>query len=52
MNIDIIKNNIDEILKYKTPVYVYLYDVLKDRCLKMKTFKDNLEKDGEAGELA
>ncbi len=45
MNIDIIKNNIDEILKYKTPVYVYLYDVLKDRCLKMKTFKDNLEKE-------
>ena len=39
------KNNYKELLeKYGSPLYVYEYDILMDRCQKMSDFKNYLEK--------
>lgn len=39
-----IRNNIDNLIKYETPLYVYDYDIINKRCKDMKKFKENLEK--------
>lgn len=38
-----IKNNIKEILKYGSPIYVYDFDIINDRCINMYKFKEKLE---------
>ena len=39
-----IRNNIDNLIKYETPLYVYDYDIINKRCKDMKKLKENLEK--------
>ena len=40
-----IQNNLQEIKKYGSPIYVYDFDILQERCVQMKNFKEELEKD-------
>ena len=40
-----IEKNLDELIKLGTPLYVYDFDILKERSLEMKQFKETLEKD-------
>ena len=39
-----IKNNLQEIKKYGSPIYVYDFDILQERCIQMNKFKEELEK--------
>ncbi len=40
-----IKTHFNELKKYGSPLYVYDYDILKDRCRQLKEFQDTLEND-------
>lgn len=40
-----IKSNLNELKKFESPLYIYDYDILKERCFQMKKFSDDLEKD-------
>ncbi len=40
-----IKKHLNDLKKFGTPLYVYDYDILNDRCKKLKLFKEILEKD-------
>lgn len=40
-----IKKHLEALKEYGSPLYVYDFDILKERCEQMKSFKEELEKD-------
>ena len=40
-----IKKHLEALKEYGSPLYIYDFDILKERCEQMKSFKEELEKD-------